>query len=105
MCLDYASELADLAVGDAGASYTSDGDRLIIRKLKKKYGSIIARTEKGLAIIKGAQKGKYILAETTDRLLGGAARPLHIGVECKKFANPYFIEKRKRHGWTVPNVY
>lgn len=105
MCLDYASEVADLAVGDAGATYVKEGEKWVVKKVRRGYGSIVVRTEKAVDIIKHAEEEGYIKTEQADRLLGGAARPLHPGVECKKYANSFFIKERKKHGWAVPNVY
>lgn len=105
MCLDYAAEVADLAVGDAGTINVKEGEKWVVKKVIKEYGSIVVRTENGLDIIRHAEEEGYIKTEQADRLLAGAARPLHAGLECKKYANPFFIKERKKHGWAVPNVY
>ncbi len=52
-CTDFTAELADISVGDVSAPY--DGEREA-----SKWSAVIARSERGLNLLKGAEKAGYI---------------------------------------------
>jgi coenzyme F420 hydrogenase subunit beta len=89
MCLDYAAELADISCGD-------------IKVPTPSYTAIITRTEQGVNVLRKAEADGWI--QTTIPPENVLIVPFHAGLEKKKFANFFRIEKRKSHNIRVPNI-
>lgn len=94
MCVDWASELADLSVGDYWEPQTQPG---------KAWGisSCLVRTGVGKEILDGAEESGYIKTVPLEafRLAAG------IGYELKKHAAAFRLKQRRRFGWPVPEYY
>jgi len=91
MCVDFASELADVSVGDIFQDANSPNRNVV---------ATIARTPVGEEMVDLARQCGKIAVEPHDPHLIPASGT---GWESKKHAGMYRLIQRKAHGWPVPN--
>ncbi|MGE5484423.1 MAG: Coenzyme F420 hydrogenase/dehydrogenase, beta subunit C-terminal domain [Ignavibacteriales bacterium] len=91
VCIDFAAEFADIAVGDIFQLRGAQDPR---------WSATIVRTEAGEKIIAGAQEEGYISCEPHDLMsvLGSS-----YGWEKAKHASVLRLRQRRRYGWPVPD--
>lgn len=90
MCVDWASELADISVGDY---WVPDGQR--------KSSSLLVRSDIGLEILSHARTSGGLQVEPINpqKLYSG------IGFELKKHAAAFRLKQRARFNWPTPNYH
>lgn len=84
VCMDFTSELSDISVGSVGSP--------------DKWSTVIVRTEKGLDLLKSAEKDNYII---TKPLTEAGLKILEKLASTKKKNNLQEIKKRERVGRPV----
>lgn len=94
MCIDWASELADIAVGDYWHPHMTPGKEL-------GQSTCIIRSEAGRELIETARDMCVITTKELDikTVIAG------IGYEFKKHSAAFRLEQRQKHGWPAPDFH
>ncbi|GAW92818.1 Coenzyme F420 hydrogenase/dehydrogenase, beta subunit C-terminal domain [Calderihabitans maritimus] len=94
MCIDWSSELADIAVGDYWAPQRTGPDY---------YGTsaLLVRSSAGEEVVKSAVEEKVVYLEDLDpdKLCSS------VGFEMKKHGAAYRLAQRQQFGWPTPNYH
>ncbi|MBO8167883.1 MAG: Coenzyme F420 hydrogenase/dehydrogenase, beta subunit C-terminal domain [Thermoanaerobacteraceae bacterium] len=94
MCIDWASELADIAVGDYWAPQTAGEDY-------DGTSALLVRTATGEGLVESAMKHYAVCLEKLEPQKLTSS----VGFEMKKHSAAYRLKQRQRFGWPTPNFH